>query len=181
MAYIITVSTDEWECVVLMMREIPPWQNFAVTPWNWQTHLFFRLRFWKWSNFIYEQPFCVFENEAASYMDPTDYHGYTGIPSYYHGHGYTGIPSYYHGHFPRYHGHSGGGKKYPPQFNTPKENGLIYKLNIDNSVLFHSYVKLSHGLELFPIKSDDVVVSIYHVDIISHEILFNIFNSINSC
>ena len=106
---------------------------------------------------------------TIAHMDPTDYHGYTGIPSYYHG------------HFPRYHGHSGGGKKYPPQFNTPKENGLIYKLNIDNSVLFHSYVKLSHGLELFPIKSDDVVVSIYHVDIISHEILFNIFNSINSC
>ena len=70
---------------------------------------------------------------------------------------------------------------YPLQFNTPKENGLIYKLNIDNSVLLHSYVKLSHGLELFPIKPDDVVVSIYHVDIISHEILFNIFNSINSC
>ena len=83
---------------------------------------------------------------TIAHMDPTDYHGYTGIPSYYHG------------HFPRYHGHSGGGKKYPPQFNTPKENGLIYKLNIDNSVLFHSYVKLSHGLELFPIKSDDVVV-----------------------
>ena len=69
---------------------------------------------------------------------------------------------------------------YPLQFNTPKENGLIYKLNIDNSVLLHSYVKLSHGLELFPIKPDDVVVSSYHVDIISHEILFNIFNSINS-
>ena len=71
MAYIIIVSTDEWECVVLMMmREIlmrdtvPPWQNFAVTPWNWQTHLLFF--------------FCVFENEATR-RDPADYHGYTLI------------------------------------------------------------------------------------------------------
>lgn len=45
-------------------RYSTPWQNFAVTPWNWQTHLLFF--------------FCVFENEATR-MDPTDYHGYTLI------------------------------------------------------------------------------------------------------